>query len=188
MSLVYIGEKHRHISLIFAANFCSFVFDFITRIKQSGTNLLMYVVKQLPILQPQTYEEVCAWNTDCTYAEWFFPRCRYLFDSTTSMHNCLSEFDLNGLEPSWNEEERFMVKCEIDAAFFHLYGLRKDSVEYILESFTGVKNGDLQLYNDYRTKRIILAMFNSMEACKLAKTIYTRENALHTHATADTRA
>ena len=32
----------------------------------------------------------------------------------------------------WDEERRFAMRAELDAAFFHLYGIERDDVDYIM--------------------------------------------------------
>ncbi len=91
----------------------------------------------------------------------------------------------------WDEERRFLLRCELDAAFFHLYlgpedepptpsgsgapGWRqqpealtksfptpRDAVSYILDTFAIVKRKDEAKYNgDYRTKRVILEIYDA---------------------------
>ncbi len=35
----------------------------------------------------------------------------------------------------WDEERRFLLRCELDAAYFHLYGIDRDDVDYIMDTF-----------------------------------------------------
>ena len=35
----------------------------------------------------------------------------------------------------WDPRRRFQLRCEIDAAFFHLYGISRDDTAYILDTF-----------------------------------------------------
>ena len=37
----------------------------------------------------------------------------------------------------WDPERRFQLRCEIDAAFFHLYGISRDDTAYILDYVSG---------------------------------------------------
>ena len=37
----------------------------------------------------------------------------------------------------WKEQERATLRAELDAAFFHLYGVGRDDAEYMLSTFTG---------------------------------------------------
>jgi len=36
----------------------------------------------------------------------------------------------------WKENERAALRAELDAAYFHLYGIEREDVEYILSTFT----------------------------------------------------
>ena len=38
----------------------------------------------------------------------------------------------------WDEPQRADLTAELDAAFFHLYGIGRDDVEYILSTFKGI--------------------------------------------------
>ena len=38
----------------------------------------------------------------------------------------------------WDEAERAEIMAELDAAFFHLYAIPRDDVEYILSTFKGI--------------------------------------------------
>lgn len=38
----------------------------------------------------------------------------------------------------WDEAERAELMAELDAAYFHLYGISRDDAEYILSTFKGI--------------------------------------------------
>jgi hypothetical protein len=63
----------------------------------------------------------------------------------------------------WDEARRFLLRCELDAAFFHLYGIARDDADYILETFPIVKRDDVKRHGDYRTKRTILEIYDAMQ-------------------------
>ncbi|MFZ2528183.1 MAG: hypothetical protein WAX14_11095 [Rhodococcus sp. (in: high G+C Gram-positive bacteria)] len=64
----------------------------------------------------------------------------------------------------WNSEQRSGIKSEIDAAFFHLYGIDRDDVDYIMDTFPIVKRKDEAAHGEYRTKRMILEAYDRMSA------------------------
>ena len=64
----------------------------------------------------------------------------------------------------WDEERRFLMRCELDALYFHLYQIARDDVDYILETFPIVKRKDEAAHGEYLTKRIILEMYDQMAA------------------------
>ena len=41
----------------------------------------------------------------------------------------------NGPPFRWDEARRFLWRCELDAAYFHLYGIARDDVESIMDTF-----------------------------------------------------
>lgn len=71
-------------------------------------------------------------------------------------------FDIhfNGEIIVWNEKERFQLQCELDAIYAHLYGLDKEEMDYILETFPIVKRKDIDKYGSYRTKETILRLYD----------------------------
>ena len=42
----------------------------------------------------------------------------------------------------WKEPERAQLRAELDAAYFHLYGLSRDDAAYILSTFQGLTDDD----------------------------------------------
>ena len=62
----------------------------------------------------------------------------------------------------WDEDRRFLMRCELDAAYFHLYGIARDDVAYIMDTFPIVKRKDEAAHGDYRTKRVILEIYDAM--------------------------
>lgn len=73
--------------------------------------------------------------------------------------------DLGSIGPPfrWNPERRFLLRCELDAAFFHLYGIRREDVDYIMDTFPIVGRNDETRDGEYRTKRIILEIYQAMQ-------------------------
>jgi hypothetical protein len=54
------------------------------------------------------------------------------------------------------------LRCELDAYYFHLYGISRDDVSYILDTFPIVRRRDETQYGDYRTKRAILELYDQL--------------------------
>ena len=59
--------------------------------------------------------------------------------------------------------DRFLLRCELDAAYFHLYGIARDDVDYIMDTFPIVKRKDEATHGEYRTKRVILDIYDAMQ-------------------------
>ncbi len=60
----------------------------------------------------------------------------------------------------WDPARRFLLRAELDAAFFHLYGLSREDTSYILDTFPIVRKNDEKAHGEYRTKRIILEVYD----------------------------
>jgi len=61
---------------------------------------------------------------------------------------------------TWDEERRAQLRAELDALYAHLYGLSREEVEYILETFPIVKRRDVERWGEYRTKRRVVEAFD----------------------------
>ena len=62
-----------------------------------------------------------------------------------------------------DEERRFLLRSELDAAYFHLYGIERGDVDYIMGTFPIVKRKDEQQYGEYWTKRVVLEIYDEMK-------------------------
>jgi len=60
----------------------------------------------------------------------------------------------------WDEERR----AQLDALYFHLYGIDRDDVDYIMETFRIVKRKDIAAHGFYRTKDLILKYYDDQAA------------------------
>ena len=62
----------------------------------------------------------------------------------------------------WKTEERARLRAELDAAYFLLYGIEREDIEYILSTFTGTQRRDAADAGTYRTAQFILEAYDSM--------------------------
>ena len=58
------------------------------------------------------------------------------------------------------------------AAYFHLYGIEHDDMDYMMETFPIVKRKDEKLYGEYRTKRVSLEMYDEMRRAMETGEVY----------------
>ena len=76
----------------------------------------------------------------------------------------------------WDEDRRAVLRAELDAYYAKLYGLTRDELRYILdpkdvygpdfpgETFRVLKEKEERLYGEYRTRRLVLAAWDALEA------------------------
>ena len=71
----------------------------------------------------------------------------------------------------WDEKDRRHRMARLDALFFHLYGIKRDDAEYILETFPIVREHDEKAHGRFLTKDLVLAYLNAVEAGDLKTTV-----------------
>lgn len=148
---------------LLVANFSSFVLDYVLRQKMSGTSVAFFHIKQLPVLPPDAYG---GWD------KWIRERVLELTYTAWDMEPFARDLGDNGPPFHWDEERRFMMRCELDALFFHLYGISRKDVDYIMETFPVVKRKDLASGGTYRTKDRILEIFDAISRFNLDNAAY----------------
>jgi hypothetical protein len=140
----------------------SFVFDYVDRQKQAGVNLNTFILQQLPMLELRDFESQSNWLSALTIAEWITARAIELTYSSYDMEPFARDLGDDKPPFQWDDERRLRMRAELDAAFFHLYGIERDDVGYIMETFPIVKRKDLERYGSFRTKRLILERYDAM--------------------------
>ena len=60
------------------------------------------------------------------------------------------------------ESRRFLLRFELAAAFFHLYGIKRDDTANVLDTFPIVRRKDEAAHVEYRTNRVILEICDEM--------------------------
>jgi hypothetical protein len=121
MTLAFISNASPPLQTAFVASMNSFVFDFVTRQKQAGANLSFFVKRQLPIIPAPTYAEPVPWDSSLTLEKWIFERVFELTYTAWDLEAFAQDCGWSGPPFRWDEERRFLLRCELDAAFFHLY-------------------------------------------------------------------
>ncbi len=148
--------------LFLSVSISSLAFDYVARQKIGGVNLNLFILKQLPIFPPATYTTTCRWNSVGTLGDWLLPRALELTYTAWDLEVLAKDCGYERSPFRWDEERRFLLRCELDAAYFHLYGIARDDVDYIMETFPIVKRVDEKQYGEYRTKRVILEIYDEM--------------------------
>ncbi|HMY20000.1 MAG TPA: Eco57I restriction-modification methylase domain-containing protein, partial [Polyangium sp.] len=141
----------------------SFIFDYATRQKLGGINLTFFILHQLPVLPPSTYQNPAQWSRETLLRDWILPRVLELTYTAWDLEAFGKDCGYEGPPFRWDEQRRFLLRCELDAAFFHLYGIGRDDVDYIMETFPIVKRKDVAVHGDYRTKTQILDIYDRMQ-------------------------
>ncbi|MFN8176409.1 MAG: N-6 DNA methylase [bacterium] len=161
--LMLLGREAAVLAGCLVANLAAFVYDFASRQKVGGTHINFFIYEQLPVLPPRAYEQSCPWG-EGTVADWLTPRVLELLYTSAALASFARDAGYEEPPFRWDAERRFALRCELDAAFFHLYGIAGDDVVYILDTFPIVKEKDEKRYGEYRTRIVILEAFDRLAA------------------------
>ena len=158
-------------------------FDYLVRQKIGGLNLNFYIVEQLPVLPPDRYtpdllDFIVPRVVELTYTAWDLQPfaqdilhevgpetwARWFVDAP--VHTSLPPAWAEAPTPApfvWNEERRAHLRAELDALYAHLYGLTRNELAYILDTFPIVRRKDEDRWGEYRTKRLVMEAFESLK-------------------------
>jgi len=136
------------------------VFDYVTRQKFSGGSLNKYILFQLPVVNPPSGP--CPWNPDIPLDEWILDRALELSATGSDLVSLSSEIGREHQIFRHEEARRFLLECELNAAYFRLYGISRADSDYIVETFPIFRRQDEHQFGEYRTKRVILEIFDAM--------------------------
>ncbi|MFA6133276.1 MAG: DNA methyltransferase [Phycisphaerae bacterium] len=157
------GLTYRRWSCLLA-NLNSFAYDFIARQKVGGLHLNFFIVEQLPTLGPDRYEEKCPWDKKATLEKWISERVLKLTCTANDMRPLAEAAGFKEGVHKWNEAERAGLRAELDAAYFHLYGLDRKEADYVLDQFQGVAREDAAHGRPGPTRRAILEAYDALRA------------------------
>lgn len=124
----------------------------------------LFTWKQLPVPTPTMLEP---------HLPFLVPRVLELVYTAYDMTPLARDLDDDGEPFVWDEGRRALLRAELDAFFFRLYGIHdRDDVDYILETFQtetgGLKHNDIAKYGTYHTKDLVLDAYDRMAAAEAA--------------------
>jgi hypothetical protein len=169
--LMILQDSRATLVLCLLGSLNSFAFDCVARQKVGGTHMNFFILSQLPVLPPERYtpqllDYIVPRVLELVYTAW---------DMLPFAQDVLSEWRMqNGewtmpytaegvpIPFTWDTERRFQLRCELDALYFHLYAITREDVDYIMDTFPIVRRKDEQQHGDYRTRRVILEMYDEM--------------------------
>ncbi len=177
---------------VLLASLNSFVADYVARQKVGGTHITYNLFKQFPILSLENLMRV-----ECRDAanglKSMFPHVLELVYTAHDLAPLAKDCGFDGPPFRWDDDRRFEIRCELDAAFFHLYlpceaggdwrpaegetpeqlaALKKHfltprhAVSFVLDQFPIVRQKDEDKHGRYRTKERILEIYDAMLAAQ----------------------
>jgi hypothetical protein len=159
----------RRIETCLLACLNSLPLDYIAKQKAGHIHMNFFIVEQLPVLMPDVYSKKCPWSRRETLERWISERVLKLTCTAEDMLPLAEacgfksgsfKSEYGGRLNKWDDAERAELMAELDAAFFHLYGLNRDDAEYILSTFTGIHERGTLFPDSVSTAEFILQKFD----------------------------
>lgn len=147
---------------LLAANLSSFALDFIARQKIHGMATNWYIMEQLPIVPPDGYGKKFGKKNAAEIVRSHVLELTY---TAKDMQPFAQDMGYKGKPFIWDEEKRMHLRARLDALYFILYGISREDVEYIMDSFNIVKDKDTEKYGEgnYLTRDLILDYMNALD-------------------------
>ncbi len=127
-----------------------------------------------PALPPDTYAGKCPWSKKETLEHWISERVLKLSCTAEDMIPLAQACDFQGSRGDgvhiWKDSERAEIRAELDAAYFHLYGIEREDAEYMLSTFTNTglvpedeRESQQVLWSPGSTGQLVLEAFDCLK-------------------------
>ncbi|MFJ5225110.1 Eco57I restriction-modification methylase domain-containing protein [Streptomyces sp. NPDC088400] len=137
------------------ATYNSIPYDYVLRNSFSQPSIPQSTSEQIPAPLPDDLE---------LHRAFIIPRTTELTYTAHDMTPFALDLGDTGTPFLWDEARRAIIRAELDALFFHFYGIPREDTDYILDTFPIVRRKDEAKYGSYRTKELILAEYDRMAA------------------------
>lgn len=148
------------------ACFNSLVFDYIARQRIGGNNFSFYIVRQLPLPDPE--------RLTTALVDAIVSRVIKLTYTTNALRDWAVDLGFTGPPQRWNSDERALLRAELDAIIGNLYGISRDEMRFVLdpsavvgpgypsETFRVLQASEMEQYGEYRTGRLVLEAWDRL--------------------------
>lgn len=153
------------------AAFSSIVFEYLIRQKLGGTNINFFILKQMPVPNPDDFDDL--------EIEFIASRVIELVYTADDMIPWAQSVGFSGAPFDFNPFRRAKLAAELDAFFAKKYGLNREELRYILdpsdvmgegypsETFAVLKRNEEREFGEYRTQRLVLEAWDELERGEL---------------------
>jgi hypothetical protein len=122
---------------------------------------MLYVLEQLPMIRPGQFEAKIGKTKVADFIRGEVLRLSY---TAHDLAPFARDLGYDGPPFKWDEEDRCHRMARLDALFFGLYGVNREDVTYILDTFPIVREHDEKAFKRFLTKDLVLAYMNAVAA------------------------
>ncbi|MDG5821434.1 N-6 DNA methylase [Natronococcus sp. A-GB7] len=163
-SLNHISGPSADEALLLIAAFNSYTQDFVARQKVGGTHLNNFITRQLPIPDPERFEQI-RYN-DAPIGDRIKELALQLTYHAVDLEEFAREAGYDSEPFSYttpNGRPREEVRFELEALMAHVYGVDAADFERLFSTFEQIRDEELDEYGYYRTRDEIKQRFEEMQ-------------------------
>ncbi|NBV77888.1 hypothetical protein EBR66_07015 [bacterium] len=150
----------------------SFALDFVSRQKISGVTYNFYLMEQMPFPRPAFFLGHCPWDRCNQLIQWIAPRVLELSYTSYDIQPLARELGLSKGPFAWDEVRREVLRAELDAAMFHIYGMSREESNFVLDAFPIVHRKDEARHGCFKTKDVVLTAFDNFQSAQNSGSTY----------------
>ena len=140
--------------------------------RQRAMNMKYFVVEQIPVPSPEVLSVFLSW-LGSSPEDWIADRVLELSYTNEELAPFAADLGRDHPPFRWQPKRRVFLQAEIDAAVLHLYGLSRTQADWLLDSFTVLRKYEERDHGEFRTKRIVLEIYDEMASAKLTGRAYS---------------
>jgi len=172
MPAIYLKSGSARDALMLHSILSSLPLDYYARLKVATNHLTQGILEGLPIPSIKRVDEFAKSIGAVQFVD---RRALELTYTAWDLLPFAADLGCSGPPFRWDDDRRFLLRCELDALYSHVYGLSRGDVFYVLETFPSIRRKDEAAHGEYRTKRVILEVYDAMaEAERSGATYQTR--------------
>ena len=159
-----------HLLLLSSLNSC--ILDYLARQKVSGTHLIPSVFRQLPVLPLDSFSGRCAFSQSETIAAWLVPRALELTYTAWDLEPFARDVGYQGPPFRWDANRRLLFRAELMPLSSISTACHAIDTSHVLDAFPIVRKNDEKAHGEYRTKRVVLEIYDKLAEATAAGSPY----------------
>ncbi|MHC4945635.1 MAG: Eco57I restriction-modification methylase domain-containing protein [Planctomycetota bacterium] len=146
---------------VLAACFSSLALDYVARMKIVGSNLNFFILKQLPVPEPRTFEKPFGQET---LEDYIASRVLELCYTAQDLAPFARDMGYDGPPMVWDGARRARIRAELDAVFFMVYDMKRSDLNSIMKTFPILERKERARFEEFRFARLVNEAWDRLES------------------------
>lgn len=153
----------------------SLLVEWFLRQRMQGLHLTWHILSQVPIPRRHIVDGAAPWASDQSVAKWTAHRVAELSCTSSRLAPLAEELLGQAQSFAYDDERRYLLRAELDAAMFLLAGFEIDDAVFVMDSLEKVAAREVSDFGEYRSRRVVPEILTEMvNAARSHGTYHTR--------------